>query len=204
MKLGCIRRCVIRFISSIIYPVKIYGKENLPDGGSLIVSNHLSVIDCVYLVRANVKENYSILAKKELFRKKIIAKTLKSFGAVPIDRDKPDVNSLLTVVRNLKNDEKVILFPEGTRNKVDANKLQPLKEGVVFFALKAKKPIVPVMIYKKAKLFCRNKIIIGKPFELSEYYGKKYTDDDMKKMECIVYDKMTEQYNLLKSKGRKD
>jgi hypothetical protein len=40
-------------------------------------------------------------------------------------------------------------------------------------------------------------MIIGKPFELDEFYGKKLTDDDINKTNQILREKMEEQYDLL-------
>ena len=53
------------------------------------------------------------------------------------------------------------------------------------------------MLSRKAKIFRKTHIIIGEPFELSEFYDKKLTDEDFKTMEKVVYDKMVEQQNLL-------
>ena len=49
----------------------------------------------------------------------------------------------------------------------------PLKQGVATFALKAKAPIVPLLYYKKTGPFKRNKLIVGQPFYLEEYYEQK-------------------------------
>ncbi len=204
MKLNWFKKGIVKIVSGIFFPIKILGKENLPEGSAVIVCNHLSLIDSVYLVKLNLNQSYSIIAKKELFDKKLVGKILKSYGAVAIDRDKPDVKTLLSVIKNLKNDEKLLLFPEGTRNKSGTTELQSIKEGSAIFALRAKCPIVPVMIYKKAKLFRRNKMIVGKPFELTEFYDKKGAELDNLKMTNIIYEKMCfEQQNLVDADKKK-
>jgi Fic family protein len=35
------------FFFSLLYPLKVYGKENIPDGGCVMVSNHFRAIDYV-------------------------------------------------------------------------------------------------------------------------------------------------------------
>ena len=98
----------------------------------------------------------------------------------------------------------MLLFPEGTRNKTGTTELQELKEGSAIFAVRAKRPIVPIMIYKKARLFQRNKLIIGKPFEFTDFYDKKNTNDDYQIMSKIIYDKMrAEQKNLFELVDKK-
>lgn len=204
MKLNWFKKGIIKTLSGIFFPIKIFGKENLPEGSAVVVCNHLSIIDSIYIVKLNLHQNFSIIAKKELFEKKLIGKILKGFGAIPIDRDSPDVKTLLSVIKNLKKGEKILLFPEGTRNKTGTTELQDIKEGSGVFALRAKCPIVPVMIYKKARVFSKNKMIVGKPFELNEFYDKKGVELDNTKMNNLIYEKMrSEQQNLFNTVKKK-
>ena len=78
---------------------------------------------------------------------------------------------------DLKNGDKIVIFPEGTRNKTNAEML-PFKHGASAMAIKAKAPIIPVVIYKRPKLFCMTHILIDDPIELSEYYDRKLTEED--------------------------
>ena len=49
---------------------------------------------------------------------------------------------------------------------------------------------MPIIISGKAKIFRKTYAIIGKPFELGEFYGKKLTDEIIKDLEVVVADKM--------------
>ena len=166
------------FFWSWFYPCTIHGKENIPkEGASVLVCNHFRAIDCGFVARAYNKDVF-FLAKKELFEKKLIAKIIKSFGGIPIDREKPDIKSMLLATKVLKEGHKLVIFPEGTRNKTN-DVLMPLKAGSVLFAVRTKCPIVPLRLSKKAKIFRRTHLIVGKPFELSEFYDKKLSDEDI-------------------------
>lgn len=191
------------FFFSLLYPMKVYGKENIPDGGAVIACNHFRAIDCGFIERI-FKGNTKFLAKQELFNKKLLAKIIKSYGAIPIDRDNPDMKSLLQAMKEIKCGNKLCIFPEGTRNTSGTNKLQNIKSGAVVFSAKSKCPIIPVMIYKKSKIFKKTHIIIGKPFEFTEYYGKKLTEQDIEEMAKVVVEKMTEQQDLLYDILKKD
>ena len=117
------------------------------------------------------------------------------------------MKSLLMAVRVLKDGHKLAIYPEGTRNKTGTSELQDIKGGTVVFAVKAKCPIVPIMMLKKPRLFRRTKMIVGKPFTLEQFYGKKLTDDVIEEMGSIVKNKMIEQQlELIKltSKNKKD
>jgi 1-acyl-sn-glycerol-3-phosphate acyltransferase len=178
------------------YPSKIYGKENVPDGSAVIVCNHFMALDCAFVLKAH-RDNVYFLAKNELFKKKWFAKIIKSYGAIPIDRDNPDMKSIIAAIKILKSGNKLTIFPEGTRNRTGTNELQEIKGGSVVFAVKAKCPIVPMMIYKKPKLFTRAHIIVGEPFTLDEFYGVKLTDDVINEMDKIVSDKMKNEHAKL-------
>ena len=184
-------------VALCIYPVKFYGKENIPSGGALFVCNHLSVIDCLYLAGLDV-DDLKFLAKKEAFRNKLFAKILRAYGAIPIDRNAPEMRSLMEAIKTLKGGGKLMIFPEGTRNKSGTNELQEIKSGAAVFAVKAKCPIVPIMIYKKAKIFSRNKLIVGKPFSLEQYYSLTLDEQTNKEMDVIIATKMKEQQSILK------
>ena len=184
------------FFFSLVYPCKFYGKENIPKGSAVLVSNHFSALDCGYIAKLYSKDIY-FLAKKEIFKNKLFAKIVKSYGGIPIDRDKPDIKALFSATKVLKDGHKLAIFPEGTRNKTGTNQLQPIKGGSVIFAVKAKCPIVPMMILKKAKFLSRNKMIIGKPFYLEEFYDKQITPDLIEKMDKIVETEMLNQQRIL-------
>ena len=89
-------------------------------------------------------------------------------------------------------------IPEGTRNKKD-DALQELKGGAAIFAVRTKSPIVPVMMLKRARLFRRTKLIFGEPFEFSEYYGKKLTEEDYRKLDAELREKMIALQSQLKA-----
>ena len=97
-----------------------------------------------------------------------------------------------------------MIFPEGTRNKTGTNELQEIKNGAELFAVKTKSPIVPTMIYKKSKIFRKTYLMIGKPFELQEFYDKRLTDEDYKEMNRIIVEKLKEvQKELIKTVEKK-
>ncbi len=184
------------FFFNLLYPCTVHGKENIPkDGACVLVCNHYRAIDCGFISNAYNKDVY-FLAKKELFKNKLYSKILTSYGAIPIDRDKPEIKSMLKTIKILKEGHKLVIFPEGTRNKVN-NELMPLKSGTSVFAVHAKCPVVPLMLSGKAKLFRRTHLIVGEPFEFAEFYDKKITEENLEKMDEILRSKMLEQLKIL-------
>ena len=182
--------------------MKVYGKENIPKGGAVLVCNHFRAIDCGFIARICDKD-IKYLAKNELFKNKLLSKIIRSYGGIPINRDNPDMKSLLEAIKEIKKGNKLCIFPEGKRNVTGTSDLQEIKGGSVIFSVKAKCPIVPIMMLKKARIFSKTKIIIGKPFELSDYYGKKLSEEDVDLLDQIVREKMIEQQNILKQLSSK-
>lgn len=173
------------------FPTKIIGKENIPKGACILSCNHTSNMDAVMLALKTWEKKY-YLAKKELFKNKFMGFFLKKFGAIQIDRQANDITAIKNCLKVLKNNKKLVIFPEGTRVHNENMELGEVKHGVAMFAIKAKVPIVPIFIIKKFKIFRRNGIYIGTPFTLEEFYGKKLTEEEMNKAGEIVTAKMNE------------
>ena len=175
----------------IIYPCKIYGKENLKKGKAVLTMNHTSNLDAVNIVLGTFEKKY-FLAKKELFKNKLFGAFIKAMGGIKIDRQSADVGAIKNALKVLKNNKKLIIFPEGTRNKSDNVELGEVKSGAAMLAIKAKAPIIPVWVYNRPHAFRMTKILIGKPYELDEFYGAKITEEVLDKASEIVSQKLNQ------------
>ena len=91
----------------------------------------------------------------------------------------------------------------GSRRNKTGEELQELKGGAGVFAVKTKSPVVPVMFLKKPRIFRRTFYIVGKPFELDEFYDKKLVKEDYDKIDSIIRDKMLKTREKLKEYRRK-
>ena len=190
----------------LLFPTKFIGKKNLPKGACIISSNHTSNLDAPLLATHTWEKKY-YLAKKELFSSKFKNWFISGIGGIKIDRQANDITAIKNSLSVLKKGKKLVIFPEGTRNNNENMELGEVKHGVVLFATKAKVPIVPMFILRKPKLFRRNKVLIGEPFELSEYYNKKLSNEEMAKASDVVVQKMNELRqialnSLTKKKGK--
>ncbi len=186
---------------SSIYPTKVYGKDKVPEGRCILVCNHLRATDPAIIASVYKKDIY-FMAKKELFNNKLLAKIITNFGSIPVDRDNPDIKSLMQASRLLKNDHKLAIFPEGTRNKVNTD-LQELKPGTGLLAVRTKSPVLPIMMLKRSRPFIKTKALVGDPIYLTEFYDKKLTDEDHKRIDEIIREKMLETQVQLKEMFQK-
>ena len=177
-------RIIIKFlfkiIAIILYRPKIVGKENLPkDTGALLCPNHVHNLDSAVIV-AMFKRKVNVLAKEELFKNRFICWLADLFGVYPVKRGKADLQAIKISLKLLKNDELLLMFPEGTRHGLDKGK-KP-KNGAVLIAATAGKPIIPIGIQGNFKPFTKVIINIGKPIDYSKYKEKVKEKEEVSKL----------------------
>lgn len=158
---------IFKMMAIIMYRPKVVGKENLPkDGGALICPNHVHPFDSVVVVTM-LKRPVRVLAKEELFNNVFLRFLAKVFGVYPVKRGKADMQAIKISLKLLKQDELLLMFPEGTRNGLEKGK--KAKNGAVLIAATSEKPIVPIGIQGSFKPFRKVILNIGKPIDYSKY-----------------------------------
>ena len=183
--------------SKTFFKFEVIGTENIPSEGNLIIAaNHKSNLDPIFVASAvNKKRKMTAIAKEELFKNKILAKILNKVEIIPINRQNPGLGTIKRILKYIKNDYALVMFPEGTRSKTDD--FNDAKAGLSLFATKAKAEIVPCTIYSSYKLFKPAKIYFGEPISLEEYYKQKLTSEDHERISGEVMDIIKQNYYKL-------
>jgi 1-acyl-sn-glycerol-3-phosphate acyltransferase len=131
---------------------KIIGKENVPRTGSvLLVSNHQSFLDPMFVSLTCPKRHVHFMAKEELFRTPTTRHLMLGLGAFPVNRNGPTKATLAHVLKLLRNGQCVCLFAEGTRSR--DGELQPFQAGFARIAKKTNTPVVPIGLMDSRYLF---------------------------------------------------
>ena len=171
-------------VQKIVYPFRVTGRENLPLSGAILCANHTQLIDAPLAFFAfGRKYPVHFMGKAELFKIPLLGPILRAMGAFPVNRGETDITSARHVIKLLKDEERVMMFPEGTR--VSEGDQAEAKTGAIRYSLKMKVPIVPMYISGNKKPFRRVIINIGKPFFPDKPVGKNYepiTDDLMNRI----------------------
>lgn len=127
MKVSFLRRFWVTFsafvvglYASALNRFEIKGAENIPpSGGVLVASNHISAYETIFLPWAILRRHpFQMVwapAKEELFERPLSRLLYSSWGAFPVRRRR-DVKAN-QVINELLKDQKVMLFPEGTRHR---------------------------------------------------------------------------------------
>ena len=189
---------------NIMHPTFIKGRKNMPEGKALVCCNHISNWDMV-LYYLNTSRRMKIMAKKQMFKNKLVGAVIKNWGAFPVDREGNDITAIKNSIKFLKEGKKLFIFPEGTRLKDKTKVLGDLKSGLAMIAIKTKTPIVPIWIAKRPRLFRKSVYITGKPFELDEFYDQKLDEETLLKATEVVREKMLElrEQSLANKKSKK-
>ncbi len=169
-------KALANIIFRLLYRLEVNGKENISKEGRLVLcSNHINNLDPI-LISIVFPRQVCWMAKKQIFKSKILSYLLNKIGTFPVDREETDLSAVKNSLRVLKNDGVLGIFPEGTRVK-EVN-FENAKPGVALISIKAKSPVLPVYIEGNFRLFSKVKINFGKPIDFSQYYDKKLTTED--------------------------
>jgi 1-acyl-sn-glycerol-3-phosphate acyltransferase len=134
---------------------RVYNPERVPLTGPVILaSNHSSFLDPP-LVGSGLSRPINYMARESLFRFFGIGALLRSWNAVPVDRDGGGARGLKNILDRLLAGGGIILFPEGTRSQ--DGKLQPARSGIGLTVVKSQAPVVPVRVFGTYEAWGRDK-----------------------------------------------
>lgn len=179
---------IVKIIFKICFKVEVNGVENIPtDKPFILAVNHKSNWDppaaALYCPR-----HLRFMAKEELFKNPIFGRLITKLGAFPISRGRGDLGAIKGAFSILKNNEVLLMFPQGHRMKNgERGKAQP---GVAMIAHKMQVPVVPLCISGEYKFRRKIKITYGELIEFSEYYGTKPDSKQLQAMADEVLDKI--------------
>ena len=156
--------CLVRVVLRIIHPViRVQGRENLPEGAAILCANHSCFTDPVWVVIwSGLQRQPRIMAKKELFSNRLLRWFFAKLGAFPVDRGNTDIKAIKTALQTLKENNKLLIFPEGTR--VRKNKVSQPHAGAVVLAHRIQAPLVPVYLSVRKGLFRPIHLKFGTPY----------------------------------------
>jgi 1-acyl-sn-glycerol-3-phosphate acyltransferase len=174
-----------------LFGLKIVGAENLvTEGPVLVASNHQSFLDPP-LIGNLYQTEMVFLARKTLFVG-FFKWLYRHWNAIPVDQERPDMASLKTIIRKLKEGHRVLVFPEGART-FDGS-IGPAAPGIGLIAVKSGAVIQPVRIAGardalprgSARIrFARITVSVGPPIRL--------TPEELKDSSKENYERVTQQ-----------
>jgi 1-acyl-sn-glycerol-3-phosphate acyltransferase len=116
-----------------------HGTERLRAPGQLVIANHPSLLDVVYLISRMPQAD--CVVKRELWRNPMLRFVVRICGYIPNDGGEAVVQACS---ERLGRGRSVILFPEGSRSPY--GRLGRFQRGAAYVALASKCPVTPVTI----------------------------------------------------------
>lgn len=152
--------------------IQITGSERIPDETVLFIGNHRSIFDIVLLL-ATLKRPFGFVGKVEVTKWPYVNIVLAMMGGLFIDRsdNRKALKTILEGIDRLKNGHSMLIFPEGTRNKVDTEPL-PFKQGSLKLAEKANVPVVPFSLEGTEYIFESNRFLNIKKSTVKLHFGE--------------------------------
>ena len=135
--------------------LQVTGLENIPAPGTgfMMYGNHQGLFDVV-AIAATCPTPLGAVVKKELQGIPFVQQVIDCTKSFAMDRE--DVRQSLTVIQNVTEEVKkgrnYVIFPEGTRSK-NGNQMGEFHGGSFRCAIKAKCPIIPVVLIDSFKVF---------------------------------------------------
>lgn len=194
----------------LIYRPWVRGEENIPaSGAAILASNHLAVIDSLFLPLM-IDREVVFVGKSDYFTGKgfkgwFVKNFMRAVGTIPIDRSGGSKSqaAINKGLQRLASGELFGIYPEGTRSP--DGKLYRGKTGVARMALKSGAPVIPVAmigtniaqpIGTRIPRIHRIGVVIGKPLDFSRYQGM---EDDRFVLRAIADEIM---YELMRLSGQ--
>jgi len=188
----------------VCHRARFLSKDKVPlEGGLVICMNHASFFDPP-LAAAGIRPRTTwFLARKTLWKNPFFGKLITALNSIPVDQDRPDMSSLKNMIKKLKQEQAILLFPEGQRTLDGA--FCAAQPGVGLIVAKSKKPILPVRVFGsyeawprngKIKLFTPITVVVGDSFSLNDLIDSWQGNE--RALYQAISEKIIEQIALIK------
>ncbi len=193
-------KAVIGPIARVIFRIKYHGAENEPraeEGPYILICNHISNHDPVFLCAGIEHQQPYYMAKKELFKVPILGKLVSALGAFPVNRGGADVSAIKNTISMLKSGRCIGIFPQGHREPGKTPMEANIKTGAAMIAVKTQATVFPCCIKtkdNKFKLFRRIDVYYGKPIKFEELGYDSEASGEYLRISNLMFDRVCELY----------
>jgi 1-acyl-sn-glycerol-3-phosphate acyltransferase len=140
----------VRALLRPLFCFRAEGLERLPAGPAVLVANHPSALDPLFLAAA-VPERLVFLAAAEFLALPAVGWAMRTYGCIPVRRGEVDSRAVRGALLALEAGRKVAVFPEGRVTPHPDGR--PGLRGAALLAARAGVPVVPVAIAGTGRVF---------------------------------------------------
>ncbi len=142
-------RASVHLLLRVLFRFRVIGLEHVPPGPAVIVANHPSALDAMFIGAAVPERLLFIAAEEFLFMRGFVGWAMRTYGCIAVRRGGIDMSAIREPLRALADGRKVALFPEGSITPEP----RPPQRGAAVITARAGVPIVPAAIRGTAGVF---------------------------------------------------
>ncbi len=169
-------------ILRILCRVEVLHADRMADGPVLVVSNHTSHFDPPFLA-GFLPKKLDIMATRGLFAYPLSNLFFTSLDVFPVDRARHDTSAVRAATTRLKQNRRVLMFPEGGIRSGPTSVLGgiTLGDGLASLCAIADCPVQPILLIGSDQLYDirsllrrpRVFLVVGQPLTLDPALSKK-------------------------------
>ncbi len=137
----------LKYLFLVLFRLKSTGKENIPKGPAIIAPNHQSYFDALFatafLSNKELRQTF-FYAKRKHVKSKFMNFMAGKHNVIVVDLNQGLKESIQKLAETLKQNKKVVIFPEGTRTQT--GKIGDFKKTFAILSKELNVPVVPVAI----------------------------------------------------------
>ena len=165
-------------LSRIFFGLRYVHSERVPKEGKIVViANHQSFLDPP-LIGIGTGRPCHYMARDTLF-KGLFGWHIRHLNAYPVSQTKNPIQGIKETLKRLKQEQAVLIFPEGTRSE-DGN-LGEFQKGIIAVARKSKAPILPCVIQGAYDAWPRH-AKLPHPHKITVTYGNVLSTEEIQAM----------------------
>jgi 1-acyl-sn-glycerol-3-phosphate acyltransferase len=126
----------------VLFHFRVEGLKHVPAGPAIIVANHPSAVDALFIAAAIPERLLFIAAEEFLVMRGFVGWAMRTYGCIPVRRAGFDIAAIRESLRALADGRKVAFFPEGGVSPQP----RPPHRGAALIAARAGAPILPAAI----------------------------------------------------------
>jgi 1-acyl-sn-glycerol-3-phosphate acyltransferase len=141
-------RGFVRALLRVYFLFRVEGLTGYAAGPGVIVANHTSALDPLFIAAA-LPDRVLFVAAREFLALPVVGWVMRAYGCIPVRRGEVDTSVVRLALRALAAGVKVGVFPEGRVSPQPG----PLRRGAGLLAAAAGVPIQPIAVVGSGRAF---------------------------------------------------
>lgn len=196
---------LIVFRTKVCYQNKAVQNRRIK-GSAIIVSNHITIMDFAVMMFVFYSRTLRCLIAELMFNQNfVLTFLLKILGGIKVDRGSHDYSFVSKCCKILNKGGVIEIYPEARIPQEGEVTPLPFKSSAAYIALESGAPIIPV--YNEGKYFKlrSNRVIIGTPIDVREYYDNSLSHtENLENISEILRQRVIELKNELERQTNKE